>query len=537
MINQPDLLREEKIGASILFVVLTLSLFINLGQYPFYLEEPRRALITLEMMYSGNWIVPTEFGEFYYKKPPVWNWVQMLAFNLFGVNEFAARFFGVVSFLMVGGTMYWACKRFINLRVGVYSSLLFLSTGSGIIYMNSAAGEIDLFYCAITFLMFLFIYHFYQKGNDLTLFMVAYLLTGLGALTKGVPSLVFVGMTLLGLFIEKGRFWKLFGYKHLSGLLFLVVIIGTYAFSYHQFNDFGLFFQTDDESLVEQSAGKSFLVSDLQSIIVHLFTFPFTVFFDLLPASLLILFAIKKELLARWWNQPFLRYLIITFLVNILIYWLSPLTRTRYIYMLYPVPIILMVVAFFDDQTLWKKKVLDALILIFLVIMGMGGLSLPFISSDQLAILDHLPIISLMVVLLVGALMMVYFKKPHLRLLVLVGGMVVLRLVFDFTAIPVRAMKSDMQNRKNEGQAIGTITHPEPVYIYKDSEVNHQRIFYIEQKTKNFVRLSDRLDTGKYYIVDEMYLKNLDKYTVHYVVEPDIRKGIRKSYLITLAED
>lgn len=48
------------------------------------MEEPRRGLITLEMMYNENPIVPTQMGEYYYKKPPGFNWAMMIFYKILG---------------------------------------------------------------------------------------------------------------------------------------------------------------------------------------------------------------------------------------------------------------------------------------------------------------------------------------------------------------------------------------------------------------------------------------------------------------------
>ncbi|MEM9340900.1 MAG: glycosyltransferase family 39 protein [Bacteroidota bacterium] len=530
-LNDP-ISKEERIGILLVVLALAASLFANLGVYPLYLEEPRRALITLEMIYSGNWIVPTEFGEFYYKKPPVWNWVQMASFYLFGPNEFGARFFGVVSYLLIGYVIYWFVKRFQSERLAIYSSLFFLTTGSGLIYMNSASGEIDLLYCVITFLMFMTIYYHHEKKKYLQLFVVAYLLTALGALTKGLPSGVFVGFTLFGLFVDKRQFRMLFSYQHILGIALLTLIVGSYAYAYYQFNDFTLFFQSDDESLVEQSAGKTFFMSSLPSIITHLFTFPFSIVFDLLPVSILVIFVFNRELVKRWWKEPFMRYLLITLGVNILIYWLSPMTRTRYMYMLYPIPVIFFVYALLSGTSKWRQQVWHVFALVLQFLLLIGCISLPFLPVEQLTLLDNVVWLSCIFSLAMAGIIYLYFKKKALRLLCVIGSMVVLRFIFDFTASPIRALQSDMLNRKNEGIAIGQLVKPYPVYMYKDSEISRQRIFYIEQQSENFVRLSEQLDSTNYFLVDEKYLAEIENFTSYYETE----LNHTKLHLIRLAK-
>ena len=51
--------------AGLTFLLLAIALFTNLGLSPLRLEEPRRALVALEMLLNDNLIVPTVRNEFY----------------------------------------------------------------------------------------------------------------------------------------------------------------------------------------------------------------------------------------------------------------------------------------------------------------------------------------------------------------------------------------------------------------------------------------------------------------------------------------
>ena len=56
------------------------------------MEEPRRALIALEMLYSGDYLTPTIMGELYFAKPPLFNWIIIVSAKLFGsFSEMAVR--------------------------------------------------------------------------------------------------------------------------------------------------------------------------------------------------------------------------------------------------------------------------------------------------------------------------------------------------------------------------------------------------------------------------------------------------------------
>lgn len=54
-------------------------------------DEPRYAQVAREMFERGDWITPTLGGHNWFEKPALLYWVEIAAFNLFGVSEFAAR--------------------------------------------------------------------------------------------------------------------------------------------------------------------------------------------------------------------------------------------------------------------------------------------------------------------------------------------------------------------------------------------------------------------------------------------------------------
>lgn len=71
-------------------------------------DEGRYAMLSLGMLQSGDWVTPRLNGLLYFEKPALQYWAGAVAFKLFGINEFAARFWpgltGLLSILAVGVT-------------------------------------------------------------------------------------------------------------------------------------------------------------------------------------------------------------------------------------------------------------------------------------------------------------------------------------------------------------------------------------------------------------------------------------------------
>src|SRR5437588_10611089 len=66
--------------------------FLNLGRPSLWdIDEGNNAEAAREMYESGNWIVPTFNYHLRTDKPALLYWLQIFAYQSFGVNEFSAR--------------------------------------------------------------------------------------------------------------------------------------------------------------------------------------------------------------------------------------------------------------------------------------------------------------------------------------------------------------------------------------------------------------------------------------------------------------
>ena len=90
-----------------LLAICTLLLLANLGATSLWdIDEPRNAGCAAQMYAQGEWIVPTFNGQLRSHKPVLLYWLMMLAYAVFGVNEFAARFWSAV--LSIGRRAVWS---------------------------------------------------------------------------------------------------------------------------------------------------------------------------------------------------------------------------------------------------------------------------------------------------------------------------------------------------------------------------------------------------------------------------------------------
>jgi len=182
-------------GAALALLVIA-GLTVNLGVLPLQFEEPRRTLVALEMLLRGDYVVLTTHGELYFNKPPLFNWVLIALLRLFGSGEaWVFRLATVASMLGLGLALWCVARRHLGGPTALRATA-FLLTFTTLLFYGSLYAEPDVFFALLVALQALAIFAFEQAGRPLPLFVVSYLLAALGVLTKGLPSIVFQGLTL-----------------------------------------------------------------------------------------------------------------------------------------------------------------------------------------------------------------------------------------------------------------------------------------------------------------------------------------------------
>ncbi|MCF8464783.1 MAG: glycosyltransferase family 39 protein [Flavobacteriales bacterium] len=483
---------KEKHLFWLLFVLLGISLFINSSINPLFLEEPRRAMVALEMYLQHNLFVPTLYGEFYYRKPPFFNWVILGSMQLFSdYPEFACRAVSVVSLLLMGLLTYFFCKKFHSEKLGQLAALLFL-TSVHLLFYGSLFAEIDLFYSLITYASILSLYVFYERNNPLLYFLCMYLLSAIGLLTKGAPSVVFLGVSLLA-HLSITRNWRwFFSWQHVfSGVLFLAVL-GSFAFAYNHYNPIenllgAVLKQSSDQTVVKHGFSKALL---------HLFTYPTEVLRDLLPVTLFVPFLFVKSVRQKLWSNALLRFVTVLFIANIFVYWISPGTRSRYVYMLYPMAVIICAWLFIEasKRFAWIEKWLRGLNLLITSLCLVAVFSLPW-SASKLG-LDDSPIViiilSAALLLLIGYLAL----KRHLgtQMWWLIALLIFARFQFDLFALPARAAQGEHLQFRIHGEQIAKLSKDKKLWLYRYDTVGDEASlkfghgFYIEWNRKDVLR-------------------------------------------------
>ncbi len=185
-----------------LFVAVILAIYLFALDLPLLgPDEPRYAQVAREMYDRGDWVTTT-LGEFnWFEKPALLYWLQIAFYNLFGVNEFAARFgsalfgLGTIFSLWCLGKNHSGGDRY---SLAKWMMLISASSLGLIVFSRGASFDIIITFPITASLVSFFIWENNQKAehskspvhNYLPLILF-YFFVGIGVIGKGLIGIVF----------------------------------------------------------------------------------------------------------------------------------------------------------------------------------------------------------------------------------------------------------------------------------------------------------------------------------------------------------
>ncbi|MDF0605566.1 glycosyltransferase family 39 protein [Neisseriaceae bacterium TC5R-5] len=189
-------------------------------------DEGRYAMLSLGMLQSGDWITPRLNGLLYFEKPVLQYWLGAISFALFGINDFAARFWpGLSGFLSVVILSYTA-RRLWGVEAGRYAALT--AAGCTWLIANSHFLSLDMgvsFFLTLTLCSFLLAQYEQASPRQTRFWMLICWAAMAGAtLSKGLIGLLIPGASLV-LYSVLNWQWTFWRRMHwLSGIcLFLLL--------------------------------------------------------------------------------------------------------------------------------------------------------------------------------------------------------------------------------------------------------------------------------------------------------------------------
>jgi len=158
-------------------------------------DEPRYAQVAREMFERGDWITPTLGGHTWFEKPALLYWLQIAAYHIFGVGEFAARIGSALFGLGTVASLY-IFGRIVERRdgqVGVANWIALCSaTSIGLlVFSRGASFDIILTFPLTAAMVSFFAFDQKDDRNPYLPLALFYFSVGVAVLAKGLIGGVF----------------------------------------------------------------------------------------------------------------------------------------------------------------------------------------------------------------------------------------------------------------------------------------------------------------------------------------------------------
>lgn len=438
MQNLKNLSKDSLLFLILVGLLLIPAYFTNITRHTMNHDESLRALVALEMKLSGDYITPTMGAKYYYKKPPIYNWIVASYYKISNdYSELATRLPMLLSLFAFALTIFYVTKRKYGLQFGIIAGLLYLIYPR-IIGYETLYGLIDISYSWLVFITFIATYYLFKKEKYLALFALSYTLTAITFLMKGIPSIAYQGITLLIVFVMGKKFLKLFSWQHIVGILPLFTILGAYYYSYYLKNPDNL--EPLLTTIFNESADKSAIAFGFFDIVLHAFQFTGEIMYNYLPATFVLFFLFHSKSRQFIKNDDFLIFLLVAFVGNISIYFISPTTYMRYVLPHMGLLVIAFVVLYYKNKEAGKTQLIKYIDVFFLMVSYLilaGLISFGFIPDFNIVSYKWAKVALLSIVLL-GTIYWFQQKKNY-RMELFIIALLVFKLGFNMFIIPARA--------------------------------------------------------------------------------------------------
>jgi outer membrane protein assembly factor BamB len=183
---------SEHADALCVLAILAFSIifFVNLGSGPLWAaDEKTYSQWAFYMVKNGDYLTPWAFGGiFWIGKPPLFMWLMSLAYQVFGVNNFASRLwspvFGTLSLVLV----FYLGKKLYNLYVGFLSALVLGTFTTFYVFARHAMTDVLFVFFILVSIYFLLLSEKSEGANRYA--ALGGLFFGLAFMTKQIVSLL-----------------------------------------------------------------------------------------------------------------------------------------------------------------------------------------------------------------------------------------------------------------------------------------------------------------------------------------------------------
>lgn len=210
-----------------IFIVASLLYIPFIGNMPLFdWDEINFAECAREMLVSNNYSDVQLYFHPFWEKPPLFIWLQAMSMNVFGINEFAARFPNAICGVITLLVLYKTGKELNDQKFGLTWAFVYASTLLPHLFFKS--GIIDPWF---NLFIYISVYYLIQHTNNpVSKFgyktaIISGFFLGLALLTKGPAALLLVGLTVAVFFII-GRLRKISSFKFMVAFFLAFLVTG-----------------------------------------------------------------------------------------------------------------------------------------------------------------------------------------------------------------------------------------------------------------------------------------------------------------------
>jgi len=207
-----------------LMVFSSFPIFYHLGSNSLHNgDEALYAIISREMLLTGDWLTPQVQGEPCFNKPPLKFWLTALCFRFFGTSEWVIRFWSAAAAVACVFFTVLLAKELFGEKEALWSGFS-LTTCFHFIYEHCAkTGEMD---AILLFFLISSLYFLIRSEKNPRLLTISLALMGLASLTKNFAGFLPLGIGFLYLLTTaKWRTYRVSGIVQ-AVLLFLIISSG-----------------------------------------------------------------------------------------------------------------------------------------------------------------------------------------------------------------------------------------------------------------------------------------------------------------------
>lgn len=474
-------------------ILLVVPVFCwQLGLMPFLADEATRASVAIEMMLSGDYLLPTIGGEPYYNKPPLFNWIVVAAFKAIPSSpEFSLRLLAVISLFALAYLVYHYFSKFYKKRIAILASLSMLVIAR-VLFYDSLLGHIDLLYAALTFWGFMLMYQYSQRENYTAFFIVSYVFCAVGFLLKGLPSLLFQALAVLYFLYTMKQLHRIFSIKHFIGIFCFLILLAAYYWPLSTRVSLDTYLQT----LMTESSKRTLTSRGVLEYLGYITQFPFEhLFFHLFPIGFFSIFWINKEVRLRLMENSFLKFSFHFLILQIVIYWISPETRPRYLFMLYPFAIVLLLASYNIAESLKLRTyfVLKQGFRVLFVMLSFAATIGIFFFDRSIHSYLFFSFSVMVISIIVSTWFFVRAKNSFLLLMMLV--LLVYKGYFQLYILPERQMAASETKYKKQMMDFAKASKGKELLVHSNVYFKHAEQFYLNYYRQD---IPARVDTNVY---------------------------------------